>query len=59
MKRDENIKALRSLAQSRGFFGRILEAIDSLDEDEREEYFTVLEEQSFSGPVDLALFIEG
>jgi len=59
MKREEIISTLRSLARSQGFYGRILEAIADLDEDEREEYFTALEEQNFSGPTDLVLFIEG
>lgn len=59
MKREEILFTLRSLAQSRGQYGRILEAIFSLDEDERDEYFTALEEQNFSGPADLVLFMEG
>ena len=59
MKREQIIATFRSLARSQGFYGRLLDAIFNLDEDERDEYFTALEEQNFAGPLDLVLFIEG
>ena len=59
MKRQQILDTFRSLAQSQGFYGRLLEAIDELSDEERDEYLTALEEKNFSDPVDLVLFVEG
>ena len=59
MKREQILDTFRSLARSQGFYGRLLEAIDRLTYEEREDYLTALEEQNFSDALDLVLFVEG
>ena len=54
MNRDDILAAIKSLAHSQGSYGRLYEAIK--DNDDALEY---LEEQNFSDPVDLILFLEG
>ena len=52
MNRDEIINTFRSLARSQGSYGRLLDNMT----DEALDY---LEEQNFTDPVDMILFIEG
>ena len=52
MNRNEIIDAIRSLARSQGSYGRLLDNLT----DEALDY---LEEQNFTDPVDLILWIEG
>lgn len=53
MVRDEILKIIKSLAQSQGFYGRLLEQIQNNEED-----LDYLEQQSFKDAVDLILFLE-
>ena len=46
------------LAQSQGFYGRLLRNIDEMDEEDREKVWSDLESQNFKDAVDLILFIE-
>ena len=50
----EILDTIKSLAQSQGFYGRLLEQIQ--DNDEALEY---LEQQNFKDSLDLILFLEG
>jgi hypothetical protein len=59
MKRDQILATFRSLAQSQGFYGRLLSQIESVDEETREDFLSDLESRNFSDPVDLIMWIEG
>ena len=45
------------LAQSQGFYGRLVRSIDEMDEEDREKVWSDLESQNFKDAVDLILFI--
>ena len=53
------MNTFRSLAKSQGFYGRICNYIDSLDEKSRDDFLGKLEKKNFKDSVDLVLFIEG
>ena len=59
MKRDEIIEWFKKLAASQGLYCRLLQAINSMDNNDREALFEHLEAQNFAGPVDLVMYIEG
>ena len=59
MKRDVIIECIKKLAASQGFYGRLLQAISDMDNNDREALFAHLEAQNFAGPVDLIMYIEG
>ena len=46
------------LAQSQGFYGRLLRNIDEMDEEDREKVWSDLESQNFKDAVDLIMYIE-
>lgn len=58
MNKDEIMATLRSLAQSQGFYGRVLEAICSAGEEYKNAYLDMLESKHFKDPLDLVLFFE-
>ena len=57
MKKEEILSAIRSLAASQGFYGRLLIALSS-DEPDAIAYLEYLEEQNFKDTVDLIMFLE-
>lgn len=57
MKKAEILQAIRSLAASQGFYGRLLIALIS-DEPDSVAYLEYLEEQNFKDTVDLVMFLE-
>lgn len=57
MKKEEILSAIRSLAASQGFYGRLLMALSS-DEPDAVAYLEYLEEQNFKDVVDLVMFLE-
>jgi len=59
MNREQILDAFRSLAHSQGFYGRLLEQIDSVDEETREDFLSDLESRNFRDVVDLVMWIEG
>jgi len=59
MKRNEIIEWIKSLACSQGFYGRLLQAINELDNNDKNAFFEHLEAQNFADPVDLIMYIEG
>lgn len=59
MKRDVIIEWIKKLAASQGFYGRLLQAISDMDNNDREALFAHLEAQGFIDPVDLIMYIEG
>lgn len=55
------IEVVESLSHSQGFYGRLLEQILYLQENEPEvfdEFKEIVEEQHFKDPVDVVLFFE-
>ena len=58
MKRETIKEVLTSLALSTGRYGRILQAIYEMPEDEREEFWEHLESQHFGDALDLVMFFE-
>lgn len=59
MKREQILATFRSLAMSRGFYGRLLDRIYAVDEDTRENFLSELEEQNFRDTASLVMYIEG
>ena len=59
MNREQILDAFRSLAMSQGFYGRLLERIDSVDEETREAFLSDLESRNFGDVLDLIMWIEG
>ena len=61
MKREQILQAIKSLAMSQGFYGRLYNGLMELrdqDEDAYDGYMTSLESQNFSDTVDMVLFFE-
>lgn len=54
MNKEEILSAIRTLAMSQGFYGRLLKAIE-----ENEEILDDLVAQNFGDVVDLVMYIEG
>lgn len=59
MNKEQILDAFHSLAHSQGFYGRLLEQIDSVDEETREAFLSDLESRKFRNVVDLVMWIEG
>lgn len=59
MKREEIIKHIENLSHSQGCYGRLLESINEISEEDRNEFFEDLEKQNFTSVVDLVLYLEG
>lgn len=57
MKKEDILKAIRSLAASQGFYGRLLRILTS-DEPDAVVYLQYLEEQNFKDTIDLVMFLE-
>lgn len=58
MKKNEIMKIFKSLAQSQGFYGRIVDELESMSESNRNMYLEGLEKQNFKDAVDLVMFME-
>ena len=48
----------RTLANSQGFYGRLLRDIDSLDAEQADDFWSHLEAQRFTDTVDIVLYLE-
>lgn len=65
MTREQIVDTLKSLAQSQGFYGRLLQtlsedcAANGIENVCDHPYICKLEEQGFSDAVDLVMYIEG
>ena len=59
MNREQILSTFRSLAMSQGFYSRLLEQIESVDEEAREAFLSHLESMNFGNAVDLVMYIEG
>jgi len=58
MNREQIIDSFRILANSQGSYGRILNHLDNISDDERDDILSNLEKQNFKDIVDLVMFIE-
>lgn len=58
MTRDDILDAIRMLAQSQGFYGRLLVALNDLDPDDFDRVMDDLESRHFADVVDLVMFLE-
>lgn len=56
MSKEEIWNTFANLAQSQGAYGRLMESIENSGR--KDEILTQLEEQNFSDPVDLIMYIE-
>jgi hypothetical protein len=54
MNKEQILSAIRNLAKSQGFYGRLLAAIEC-----NENILDDLVAQNFSDPVDMVMYIEG
>lgn len=57
MKREQIFDTLKALARSQGFYGRVLEQLEELPDDDYENVMDELEK--CSDPLDLVMFFEG
>jgi hypothetical protein len=59
---EEVVDVIEMLADSQGFYGRLLEEILYIEENDPLKYEifkTVIEKQEFQNPVDVVMFFEG
>ena len=59
---EEVVGVVEMLSYSQGFYGRLLEEILYIEENEPDKYEvfkTIIEKQEFKDPVDVVLFFEG
>ena len=59
MKRDEILETIRSLAQSQGSYGRLLQDLENMPKELYNTVMADLEAQNFKDAVDLIMYIEG
>lgn len=61
MKMEDILNAIRELASSQGFYGRLLRDLTELKENDLESYNSIkeeLESQNFQNAVDLVMYFE-
>ena len=59
---EQVVDVIEMLSHSQGFYGRLLEEILYIEENNPEQYEvfkTIVEKQEFKNPVDVVLFFEG
>ena len=59
---EQVVDVIEMLSYSQGFYGRLLEEILYIEENEPNKYEvfkTIIEQQEFQNPVDVVLFFEG
>jgi hypothetical protein len=57
MNKEQILEAIRSLAASQGFYGRLYERLTDGSE-EAEDALTLMEEQNFGDVVDMVMWLE-
>lgn len=58
MSKEQIMNTFKSLAQSQGFYGRIVDELESMSESNRNMYLEGLEKQNFKDAIDLVIFME-
>lgn len=59
MNKEQIMETIRKLAESQGFYGRILRILESSSEETREALLKGLEEQDLHDAIDLINYLEG
>ena len=52
------MNVVKTLAQSNGFYGRILKKINNLSSDELQQMKNYINAQTFNEPIDVIMFLE-
>lgn len=58
MKREEILNTFILLSHSQGFYGRLLNLLNTMEVEKKEAFLTILEEQNFKDMLDLIMWIE-
>lgn len=58
LKRKQIWELFKSLAQSQGFYGRLVRSISELSEEDREQFWQNMEEKNFKSDLDVILYVE-
>ena len=58
LKRKQILELFKSLAQSQGFYGRLLRSISELSEEDREQFWQNMEAKNFKSDLDVILYVE-
>ena len=58
MKFKDILEGIKSLANSQGFYGRLYESIME-NEEKKEQFKEIVEEQNFNDMVDFVMWLEG
>lgn len=58
LKREDIMAGFRSLARSQGFYGRLVNTLEELSDNEKEAFWADLESRNFTDMVDVVMFIE-
>ena len=58
MNREEIKNTFKSLAQSQGFYGRLLRQLGNSSKEEVDEFYAILEAENFKDWLELILYIE-
>ena len=58
MKREEIINTFVLLSQSQGFYGRLLNLLNTMETEKKEAFLPLLEKQNFKDMLDLIMWIE-
>ena len=59
MNKEQIFDTIRTLANSQGFYGGVLEVLENNTEEERDKFLSYLEAQDLYDAVDLVEFLEG
>ena len=56
---EDCLNAIKELARSQGSYGRMLEQIEQMDDESREELLDTFAAQEFDDPVNMVMWLEG
>lgn len=56
---EDCFNAIKELARSQGSYGRMLEQIEQMDDESREELLDTFAAQEFDDPVNMVMWLEG
>lgn len=59
MNGEDCVQVIRDLSRSQGSYGRMLEQINSMDDEDRAELLDTFQAQQFTDPVQLVMWLEG
>lgn len=58
MKYEDFLKNIETLAQSQGYYGRLLKQLEELDDEELDEVKAEIEKQNFKDILDIVMYFE-